>query len=130
VPWVEVFAVLVVSHAAGDFLLQTDWQATHKCGGLVGDREHGRALAAHVASYTLAFVPALVWLAGTASPVGLLALLAGIALPHAVVDDGRVLSTYIRAVKRVEPEPGPLVMAIDQSVHLLALFALALLAGH
>ena len=26
-PWVEVFAVFIVAHLAGDFLLQTDWQA-------------------------------------------------------------------------------------------------------
>jgi hypothetical protein len=131
VPWVEVFAVLVVSHAAGDFLLQTDWQATHKEGGLIGARECQRALLTHVSTYTLAFVPALVWLwlARDASAAGLLALLAGIALPHAVVDDGRLLSAYVRAVKGVEPQPGPLLMAIDQSVHLMLLFALALAAG-
>ena len=27
-PWVEVFAVFIVAHLAGDFLLQTDWRAT------------------------------------------------------------------------------------------------------
>ena len=43
--WVEVFAVLMVSHLAGDFLLQTEWQATHKFGGLAprpGRRPGGR----------------------------------------------------------------------------------------
>jgi Protein of unknown function (DUF3307) len=129
VPWVEVFAVLVVSHAAGDFLLQTDWQATHKGGGLNGSRERRRALAAHVLTYSLAFVPALIWLAGDATALGELALLAGIALPHAVIDDGRLLGAYVRTVKHVDLEPGPLLMAIDQSVHLVLLFALALAAG-
>ena len=33
-PWVEVFAVFFVSHQVGDYLLQTDWQAMHKRGGL------------------------------------------------------------------------------------------------
>ena len=28
--WVEVFAVFLVSHLTGDYLLQTDWQARHK----------------------------------------------------------------------------------------------------
>jgi hypothetical protein len=124
-PWVEVFAVLVVSHAAGDFLLQTDWQATHKRGGLNGSRERRRALGAHVLTYSLAFV----WLAGDASALALAALVAGIALPHAVIDDGRLLGAYVRAVKRVEPEPGPLLMAIDQSAHLVILFALAVAIG-
>jgi Protein of unknown function (DUF3307) len=129
VPWVEVFAVLVVSHAAGDFLLQTEWQATHKGGGLNGDRERRRALLAHVITYTLAFVPALIWLGGDTTALGLAALVAGIALPHAVIDDGRALAAYVRTVKHVEPEPGPLMMAIDQSVHLVILFALALAFG-
>ena len=33
-PWVEVFVVFFVSHEVGDYLLQTDWQAMHKRGGL------------------------------------------------------------------------------------------------
>ena len=32
--WSEVFIVLLLSHLAGDFVLQTDWQAEHKHGGL------------------------------------------------------------------------------------------------
>jgi hypothetical protein len=119
----------VVSHAAGDFLLQTDWQATHKGGGLNGDRERRRALAAHVLTYSLAFVPALIWLAGDLDALGEVALLAGIALPHAVIDDGRMLGAYVRTVKHVDLAPGPLLMAIDQSMHLVVLFALALAAG-
>ena len=57
--WVEIFAVFVVSHALGDYLLQTDWQATNKRGGLGGGgATASRALFAHVTSYTLAYVPA------------------------------------------------------------------------
>jgi hypothetical protein len=129
VPWVEVFAVLVVSHAAGDFLLQTEWQATHKGGGLNGDRERRRALLLHVLSYTLAFVPALIWLASDNGALALIALVAGIAVPHAIIDDGRALAAYVRAVKHIEPEPGPLMMAIDQATHLVILFGLALAFG-
>lgn len=128
-PWVEVFAVLVVSHAAGDFLLQTEWQATTKSGGLNGSRERRRALLTHVLSYTLAFVPAVIWLAGDTKALALVGVVLGIALPHAVIDDGRALAAYVRAVKHVEPEPGPLMMAIDQAAHLVILFALALAVG-
>jgi hypothetical protein len=128
-PWVEVFAVLVVSHAAGDFLLQTEWQATHKSGGLNGNRERRRALLTHVLSYTLAFIPAVIWLAGDTKALALVGLVLGIALPHAVIDDGRALAAYVRTVKHVEPEPGPLMMAIDQAAHLVILFALALAVG-
>jgi hypothetical protein len=129
VPWVEVFAVLVVSHAMGDFLLQTEWQATHKRGGLGRDPIRRRALLAHVTTYTLAFVPALAWLAGDIGALGVAALAAGVFLPHALQDDGRLLSAYVRTVKHTEPAPGMLMVAVDQCFHLVMLFCLALLAG-
>jgi hypothetical protein len=129
VPWVEVFAVFVVCHVAGDFLLQTDWQATHKRAGLGGDPERRAALIAHTTSYTLAFAPALVWLASELGAAGVAALAAGIFLPHLVQDDGRLLSAYVREVKHTEPEPGMLMLAVDQSFHLVVLFGLAVAAG-
>ena len=128
-PWVELLAVFVVSHAVGDFLLQTEWQATHKRGGLGRDREARRALLWHVGTYTLAFVPALVWLAGELGPGALAAVAAGIALPHLVQDDGRLLGAYVVAVKHSSPQPGMLLLAVDQSFHLLVLFGLAVAAG-
>ena len=66
--WFEVFAVFLVSHLVGDYLLQTDWQAVHKHRGLGPDPVSRRALASHVATYTLAFVPALIWLGGEPQP--------------------------------------------------------------
>ena len=127
--WVEIFVVFAVSHLVGDFLLQTDWQATHKFGGLGPSPESRRALLAHTASYTLAFVPALIWLSTEigAWAIGVAAL---IALPHMVQDDGRLLNAYMRRFKRVQGEPpGGLRLALDQSFHMLFLFALALLAA-
>jgi hypothetical protein len=129
VPWVEVFTVFVLSHLAGDFLLQTEWQATHKRHGLGRDGEARRALLLHVATYTLAFVPGLVWIAGdigAAEAVGVAAL---IALPHMVEDDGRLLAAYVHSVKKTPVAPGPLMLAVDQTFHLLALFLVALLVG-
>ena len=127
-PWVEIFAVFVVSHLVGDFLLQTDVQATHKRGGLGGAGKSPRGLLTHTVTYTLAFVPALVWLAGDigAWAIGVAAL---IAIPHMIQDDGRLLDAYMRRVKGVEPAPGGLLVAVDQAWHMLALFLLALLAG-
>ena len=61
--WVDVLAVFIVAHMVGDYLLQTDWQAKNKRGGLSGGVAL-RALSAHVATYTLAFVPALIWIGG------------------------------------------------------------------
>jgi hypothetical protein len=130
VSWVEIFAVFVVSHALGDYLLQTDWQATHKRGGLGGDRNARNALLSHVLSYTLAFVPAGIWLASDGSLGGLaLALLAlGIYVPHMVQDDGRLLAGYVRVVKGDGAvKSWEVLRAVDQSFHLITLFATALI---
>jgi hypothetical protein len=129
VSWVELFAVLLVSHVAGDFLLQTDWQATHKRAGLGSEPERRRALVSHTITYTLCFAPALAWLAGDLGAGGTAALAAGIFLPHLVQDDGRLLGTYVRAVKHTEPAPGMLMLLVDQSFHLVVLFGLAVAAG-
>jgi hypothetical protein len=129
VRWEEVFAVFLVCHVTGDFLLQTDWQAVHKRGGLSGDPVARRALFSHVSVYTLVFVPALIWIATETSAVAI-ALLAVIFIPHLVQDDARVLIAWNRIVKRSSPVPGdPLFMAIDQSFHVVALFGTALLAS-
>ena len=69
-PWVEVFAAFVVCHLVGDYLLQTDWQALHKRGGLGSDPVSRRALVSHIVTYTLAFVPALIWLADDIGRLG------------------------------------------------------------
>jgi hypothetical protein len=124
VSWVEIFAVFVVSHALGDYLLQTDWQATHKRGGLGRDRNARMALLSHVASYTLAFVPAGIWLADGGFAAGGLALLAlGIYLPHMVQDDGRLLTSYIKRVKGCGAASAKEIFtAVDQSFHLIVLF--------
>jgi hypothetical protein len=130
VPWVEVFAVFVISHLVGDFLLQTNWQATHKIGGLGQDLESRRALISHTLTYTLAFVPALIWLAsdiGAGWAVGAGAL---VAFPHMFQDDGRLLDDYMRKFKGVgDDAPAGLRLAVDQTGHMIALFLLALLVG-
>jgi hypothetical protein len=128
VRWEEVFAVFLVCHLAGDFLLQTDWQAVHKRGGLSRNREARRALLSHVSVYTLVFVPALVWVASETTALAF-ALLPVIFIPHLVQDDSRALIAWNRIVKRSSPPPGEFVyMAIDQSFHFVFLFGTALLA--
>ena len=96
--WVEIFVVLLVSHAVGDYLLQTDWQALNKRGGLGRDPVAQRALVSHVVSYTGAFIPAAIWLGEEMAPVGVALFLAGIFFPHLVQDDGRLLGAYIKRV--------------------------------
>ncbi len=126
--WVEVFAVFVVCHLVGDYLLQTDWQATNKRGGLGPDPESRRALASHIVTYTLAFVPAFVWLAEDLG-AELIAVVALIAIPHWIQDDGRLLSLYMDRVKHVRGPNPSLAAAADQSFHFVALLLVAFLAG-
>ena len=128
--WVEIFAVFFVSHLVGDYLVQTDWQARHKPGGLGRDPLARRALLSHIASYSLAFVPALVWLAddiGAGAAVGIGAV---VAVPHLIQDDGRALAAFIVKVKGEGAlAERSVAAAVDQSFHVLALFLTALLAA-
>jgi hypothetical protein len=130
VTWPGLFSAFVLCHLAGDFLLQTDWQASHKQGGLGRDRVARRALAAHVLTYSLAFVPALIWVGVEVSAVAAVGLAVLIALPHAAVDDGRFVTTWVRRVKGVEGTPPNVVrLGVDQSLHVLALGAVAVLGS-
>jgi hypothetical protein len=129
VPWAEIFLVFLVCHVSGDFLLQTEWQATRKRGGLGPDPEARRALLTHILTYTLAFVPAFVWLHDDLGPA-VLAVALLISLPHLVQDDGRLLEGYMARVKHVRATERPMVaVAVDQALHLVALFAVALVAA-
>jgi Protein of unknown function (DUF3307) len=120
--------VFLVCHVTGDFLLQTDWQALNKRGGLSRSRDARRALFSHVTVYTLVFVPACIWVASETTPLAI-ALLPVVFIPHLIQDDGTVLMAWNRTVKRSTSTPGDLLyMAIDQSFHIVALFATALLA--
>jgi hypothetical protein len=128
VSWVAIFSVFVVSHLIGDFLFQTDWQATHKDHGLAGDPERRRALVSHVTTYTLAFLPALVWIGLELEAWSAVLACVLIFVPHLIQDDGRLLDAYMVRVK------GPasigstgLRIACDQCFHVVALFGLALL---
>lgn len=125
--WVEVFAVFVVSHLVGDFLLQTDWQASHKENGLGSDPLHRRALGSHVVTYMLAFVPALIWIGIETDVLWAVVIAAVIAVPHLIQDDRRLLDSYMARVKGVTGKALGLRIAVDQSFHVIFLFGTALL---
>ena len=128
-PWVEVFAVFFVSHEVGDYLLQTEWQAMHKAGGLSSPGVRRRALLSHIATYTLAFVPAFIWL-WSSLHWGVIGLAALIAIPHTIQDDRRLLTSYARVIKGADLDAHPELGAmLDQAFHFLALFLTALLIG-
>jgi hypothetical protein len=129
VNWVSVFTAFLVAHMVGDYLLQTDWQARHKRGGLSGDRVAFKALLGHVTTYTLAFVPALIWIGDQLDPGWALLAAALIFVPHLVLDDGRFVRAYLANVKRAEGFDVGLAASVDQSFHVLSLFLVALLVG-
>ncbi len=127
--WVSVFAAFLVAHMVGDYLFQTDWQARNKRGGLSGGIAF-RALISHVTTYTLAFVPALIWIGDELDPGWALLGAALIFLPHFVIDDGRIVRGYLAHVKRVDGFDLSLAASVDQSFHVLSLFLVALLLGN
>jgi Protein of unknown function (DUF3307) len=129
IPWVELFAVFIVCHLAGDFILQTEFQATNKHGALTGTATQRRALGSHTLTYTLCFVPAFAWLAGDVSALGLVLTILGVAVPHALQDDGRAMRWWMRTVKHTQVAPGVLAMLVDQSFHMVVLLLLAIAAG-
>jgi len=127
--WPALFGTFFLCHLFGDFLLQTDWQANGKEHGLVGGTPRNRrALALHGLVYTLAFIPALVWVgieSGAPAAVGVAAL---VGIPHVIVDDGTLVAWWIRNVKHVRGAPSTVVrLGVDQSTHLIALAAVAFL---
>ncbi len=128
VTWPALFGVFLLSHLVGDFLLQTNWQAMEKEHGLRGDPVKRRALAMHGLVYTLAFIPALVWIGDDSGVLVAIAVAAGVGLPHAFVDDGGLVAVWIRRVKHVEGVPSTVVrLGVDQTAHLLALALVAYL---
>ena len=126
--WFAALLALLISHAAGDILLQTDWQALNKVRGFA-DAESRRALLQHVAIYTLAFIPALVWIGTKTSPGRAVAIGALVAVPHLAVDDGRFVRMWLHRVKGAQRPGMGLTIAVDQVFHLLCLLGAALLAA-
>ena len=125
--WTEVFAVLIVCHLVGDFLFQTDWQASHKLGGLGRDPVRRRALFAHLLTYMVAFLPALVWIGIETDAAWAVLIALVVAVPHVIQDDGRLLDAYMTTVKGLSQSSSGLRVAVDQAFHVLCLFGTALL---
>ena len=127
--WVSVLAAFLVAHMVGDYLLQTDWQARHKRGGLTGDGLARRALITHVTTYTLAFVPAFIWIGSDLDVAWALIAAVLVYVPHLLIDDGRGVAFYLARVKGVGEFNLGLAASVDQSFHVLSLFLVALLLG-
>ena len=127
--WPEVYLALLISHLAGDFLYQTEWQAMNKRGGLRGDPVRRRALLLHGLTYTAAYLPALIWLGSEIGAPGAVACALAITLPHVLIDDGWVLFTWMSRVKHNDEPENWLVAAVDQTFHLVCLLPVAVVAA-
>jgi hypothetical protein len=129
VSWVSVLAGFLVAHMVGDYLFQTDWQALNKRGGLTAGGTSRKALVCHVTSYTLAFLPAFIWIGSELDAAWAIVAAVLIYVPHLVIDDGRLVALYIARVKRVEGLNLGVAASVDQSFHILSLFLVALVVG-
>ena len=52
-----------------------------------------------------------------------------VAIPHLLVDDGRLVDVWLREVKRAQHPPPALTVAVDQSFHVICLLGAALVAA-
>jgi hypothetical protein len=129
VSWVSVFAGFIVAHMVGDYLFQTDWQALNKRGGLTAGGVSRKALVSHVSTYTLAFLPAFIWIGSELDALWAILAAAMVFIPHLIIDDGRLVAVYIARVKRVEGLNLSLAASVDQSFHVLSLFLAAVVFG-
>ena len=127
----STFANFFVSHHIGDYLLQTDFQALKKAGGLSErDDESRRALLNHGLTYTAAFTPALLGVARRTSLARALGVAVLITLPHLAIDDGRLVNAYMSRVKRTPADvDAKLTSQVDQAMHLVCLWVAARAAG-
>lgn len=128
VGWPGALLALLTAHLVGDFLVQTEWQAVNKTGGL-GNSRSRRALFVHVLVYTASFSPAFLWIGSRTSARRALLVGGAVAVPHLLVDDGRLVELWLRKVKRAPQPPPALTVAVDQSFHVLCLLGAALIAA-
>ncbi len=126
--WSAALLALLVSHLVGDFLFQTESQAVGKVRGLA-DGASRRALFSHLAVYMLAFVPALVWIGVETTAARAVVIAVVVAVPHLVIDEGRLVRIWLRDVKRAPSASLGLRIAVDQSFHVVCLLGAALLAA-
>lgn len=128
-PWPSVYLALLLSHLAGDFLLQTEWQAMNKRHMSGPDPEQRRALTLHALTYTVAYVPALIWLGSEIGALEAVATALAITLPHVFIDDGRFLRAWLSRVKHNDAPETWLVAAVDQTFHLVCLLPVAVVVA-
>lgn len=115
-----IFESLFLAHVLGDWILQNEWQALNK-------RTSWRALLTHVLIYHIIILVVLIAQVGAGRPE-VYAVVVALAIVHGALDRHGV-EPLMRALHiTVHREPDRLLMvAVDQSLHLLTLGAASLL---
>jgi len=110
-----IFEVLLMAHLIGDWLLQTEWQAKNK-------EYNWMALVIHILIYHIIIVLALV-IFFNFDKIMLLWIVLSMAVIHAILDRRKSVIWLMKTLRiTAEREPsGWLLIAVDQSLHLLLL---------
>lgn len=109
----DIFNCLLIGHLVGDFLLQSNWMATHK-------EKDWRALAVHSLVYTIT-IYLFSLIAGGLSLLALVIIFAA----HVILDQRGVVRWWLTNVSK-SPDLTWLQIMVDQTLHLLVLFVIAL----
>lgn len=112
---VTIFEVLLMAHIAGDWLLQTEWQAQNK------DR-NWRAMLSHVLIYHAMVLGVLGAKLGFREPAVYTVVIA-LAVSHAVIDRSRSIAWITRTLRITVERASEKWLSIvtDQAIHLLLL---------
>ena len=110
-----LFETLLMGHILGDWIFQTEWQATNKS-------SNWRAMLVHVAVYHVIMLGFLVMWAGPGDWRIYIAVLL-LAITHAILDRRQSVHGLMRLLRITVNRPPEkwLAIPIDQAVHLLLL---------
>ncbi|KQX67245.1 MULTISPECIES: DUF3307 domain-containing protein [unclassified Paenibacillus] len=117
---IELLAVLLIGHLIGDYLLQTDKQAIRK-------NTQWIPLIVHCAVYTIVLLILMYLLLGIFNWTMIFIIF----FTHVIIDKGEIVSWWARKVKGIEDVSKetirPVLMAIDQTFHLIVIFFISYL---
>lgn len=115
-----IFETLLLAHLAGDWLLQTEWQAVNKV-------HSWRALLTHIAIYHVIVLGVLVARFGFRD-VYVYAVVVILAITHAVMDRQRFVEWWMRTMRHSVNRSSErwLMIVVDQSIHIILLGLAAL----
>ncbi|MGG1629619.1 DUF3307 domain-containing protein [Rossellomorea sp. NRS-1567] len=116
-----LFLTLYIGHKIGDYLLQTDNQATKKHGDWM-------ALLQHCLVYTLVLTLLPYFILGYFSITAILIIF----ITHVVIDKGEFLKWWAQSVKGIKKPDDPnvkqAIFELDQAFHYIVIFVISILA--